>query len=287
MPGYVTGAHHAVVCDALEAVERGEIKRLMVFQPPRHGKSELVSKRFPAWYLGRNPKRQIISASYGQDLASDFGREVRNILTSPEYRALFPGITVASDSAARNRWHTNQGGSYVAAGVGTAITGRGADILNIDDPLKDRSEADSETVRNGVWNWYTSTAYTRLMPGGSVIVTLTRWHEDDLAGRLLAAQEQGGDQWHVISMPAINADGEALWPARYPITALEGIRTAIGPRDWSALYQQDPRPLDGNLFKTGHSSRSTPPLSAAPWSAHGTSPARPRSAPPIRTGRWA
>jgi predicted phage terminase large subunit-like protein len=141
----------------------------MLFLPPRHGKSELASKRFPAWFLGRNPNKQMIAASYNSDLAGDFGRDVRNIVGSDEYGKLFE-VGLAPDSQAANRWHTDAGGSYVAAGVGTAITGRGADVLLIDDPLKDRSEADSETVRDNVWNWYTSTAYTRLMPGGAIVL---------------------------------------------------------------------------------------------------------------------
>lgn len=251
MRNYRIGEHHRRLAAALEAVERGEIKRLMVFMPPRHGKSELVSKRFPGWYLGRNPGRQFIGASYGQDLASDFGRDVRNIVGSAEYRALFPDVGLAGDSAAKNRWHTSRGGSYVAAGVGTAITGRGADILNIDDPIKDRAEADSETTRDSVWNWYTSTAYTRLMPGGAVVLTLTRWHQDDLAGRLLEAEADGADRWHVISLPAVSDAGAALWPDAYDLPALQRIRSAIGERDWSALYQQSPRPFEGSLFKVG------------------------------------
>lgn len=248
-PDYLVGPHHPVICGKLEAVERGAIKRLMIFTPPRHGKSELVSRRFPAWYLGRNQRKQIISASYGQDLANDFGRDVRNIVGSPEFSALFPGLALASDSAAKNRWHTCAGGSYVAAGVGSAITGRGADILNIDDPVKDRQDADSEAVRNAVWNWYTSTAYTRLMPGGAVILTLTRWHEDDLAGRLLAEMENGGDQWEIVNLPAIDEAGHALWPEWYGRDRLDEIRAAIGERDWAALYMQTPRPAGGGLIK--------------------------------------
>ena len=249
MPGYRVGRHHRLLCEKMEAVERGEIKRLMVFMPPRHGKSEIVSRRFPAWYLGRNPNKQIISASYGQDLANDFGRDVRNIVADPAYHALFPDVSVAADSSARNRWHTNKGGSFVAAGVGSAITGRGADVLNVDDAVKDREAADSQTVRDSIWNWYTSTAYTRLMPGGAIIVTMTRWNQDDIAGRLLEEQQNGGDQWHVINMPAIDEAGEALWPDRYDLAALQGIRAAIGDRDFSALYQQTPRAQEGALFK--------------------------------------
>lgn len=247
-PAYVPAKHHALIAEKLEAVERGEIKRLMITMPPRHGKSELASRRFPAWYLGRNPSRQIIAASYNSDLSTDFGREVRNIVGCDEYKCLFD-VELAVDSQAANRWHTNQKGMYVAAGVGTAITGRGADILLIDDPFKDRQEADSEVRRETVWNWYTSTAYTRLMPGGSVIVINTRWHDDDLSGRLIAQSEAGGDQWEILSLPAINGNGEALWPDWYPISRLEEIKSVLPARDWNSLYQQNPIPDDGDYFK--------------------------------------
>lgn len=246
-PGYAAAAHHKRIAEKLEAVERGEIDRLAIFMPPRHGKSELASRRFPAWYLGRNPDRQIIAASYNSDLASDFGREVRNIVASPEYGAVFD-TRLREDSRAAERWNTDQGGAYVAAGVGTAVTGRGAHVLLIDDPLKDREEADSEIRRQRVWDWYTSTAYTRLMPGGAVIVIQTRWHEDDLAGRLLAAT--GGDKWDVLDLPALDDNGKALWPEWYDEKTLARIRSAIQPRDWSALYQQRPAPEEGDYFKT-------------------------------------
>lgn len=247
-PAYVAAAHHRLIADKLEAVERGEIKRLMILMPPRHGKSELASRRFPAWFIGRNPDKQIIAASYNSDLANDFGREVRNIVHSPEFAALFE-TQLAQDSKAANRWHTDKGGMYVAAGVGTAVTGRGADILLIDDPFKDRQEADSERQRQIVWDWYTSTAYTRLMPGGAVIVINTRWHDDDLSGRLLEAQGQGGDSWEVLSLPAINAQGEALWPEWYSLERLKEIQGVLPARDWNSLYQQNPIPDDGEFFK--------------------------------------
>jgi predicted phage terminase large subunit-like protein len=247
--GYVSAPHHRRIAEKLEAVERGEIDRLMIFMPPRHGKSELASRRFPAWYLGRNPTRQIIAASYNSDLATDFGREVRNIVDSPEYSCLFD-TRLRDDSRAADRWNTDKGGAYVAAGVGTAVTGRGAHILLIDDPLKDREEADSELRRQRVWDWYTSTAYTRLMPGGAVIVIQTRWHEDDLAGRLLESQKGGGDKWDVLELPAIDDSGKALWPEWYDEKTLGRIRAAIGPRDWSALYQQRPAPEEGDYFKS-------------------------------------
>lgn len=218
----------------------------MIFMPPRHGKSELASKRFPAWCLGRNPKRQIIAASYNSDLANDFGRNVRNIVAEPEFGQVFPGIGLAADSQAANRMNTNHGGAYVAAGVGTAVTGRGANIALIDDPFKDREEADSERRRELVWDWYRSTLYTRLMPGGAVVLIQTRWHEDDLAGRLL---EQDAGQWDVLELPAINDAGEALWPAWYPVDTLQRIKATVGPREWSALYQQKPQPDEGTFFK--------------------------------------
>lgn len=212
---------------------------------PTHN-SELASRRFPAWYLGRNPDKSIIAASYNSELAGDFGRSVRNIVGGDEFGKLFD-VGLAQDSRAADRWNTVQGGAYVAAGVGTAITGRGANVLLIDDPLKDRQEADSEATRKAVWDWYTSTAYTRLMPGGAIVLIQTRWHEDDLAGRLLEEMKRGGDQWEVLELKALE-DGRALWPDWYPVDALERIRTAIGPRDWSALYQQNPVPDEGTFF---------------------------------------
>lgn len=276
MPEYRPAPHHALIAEKLEAVAAGKIRRLMIFMPPRHGKSELASRRFPAWFIGRNPKRNIIAASYNSDLATDFGREVRNIVASRQYKALFKA-KLAEDSMAANRWHTADGGMYVAAGIGTAVTGRGAHVLLIDDPFKDREEADSESHREKVWRWYTSTAYTRLeselqqdvteddalwtdLMGdidtgkaepfeGAIVLIQTRWHEDDLAGKLMAEQAKGGDQWDVLDLPAIRDNGEALWEAKYPIGRLNQIKRAIGERDWSALYQQKPRPDEGLYYK--------------------------------------
>jgi predicted phage terminase large subunit-like protein len=244
---YEPAPPHSEIAEKLEAVERGEIDRLMIFMPPRHGKSELASRRFPAWFMGRNPDKQIIAASYNSDLASDFGREVRNIIKTNEFSRLF-NVKLAEDSRAAGRWNTDAGGAYVAAGVGTAVTGRGAHILLIDDPVKDREEAESELRRETIWNWYTSTAYTRLMPGGAVILIQTRWHEDDLGGRLLEAEGNGGDQWVKVNLPALH-DGKALWPERYDVDALKRIKAAIGPRDFEALYQQNPTPDDGTFFQ--------------------------------------
>ena len=260
MPGYIEGAHHRLLCDKLNAVERGELKRLMVFMPPRHGKSELTSKRFPAWYMGKNPTKQIITSSYGATLAQDFGRSVRNIVASPEFSVLFPDVTVSADSSARDNWHTNKGGVYTAMGVGGGLTGRGADVALIDDPIKDRKDAESLVIRDAAWDWYRSVLRTRLMPGGSIVLVLTRWHPDDLAGRLIAEMENGsGEQWEILSLPAIcdqepdplgREIGDALWPDRYPRSELKKIEASVGPREWAALYQQRPAPSEGALFKT-------------------------------------
>jgi len=248
-PDFESAEHHKLICEKLEAVERGEIDRLMIFAPPRHTKSELASRRFPAWYLGKNPNKQIITATYSGDLASDFGRDVRNIVAEQEYSNLYPDVSLRDDSKSANRWHTNTGGVYISVGVGGAITGRGAHIALIDDPIKNRKDADSETIRNGVWDWYTSTLYTRLMPGGAIVLIQTRWHEDDLAGRLLEAQKNGGDKWEIIDLPAIDKDHKALWHGWYPIEALERIKANIGAREFSALYQQRPQPEEGVYFK--------------------------------------
>ena len=247
-PDFQVGNHHKIITDKLEAVERGEIDRLMIFAPPRHTKSELASRRFPAWYLGKNPNKQIITATYSGDLAGDFGRDVRNIVAEQEYSNLYPDVSLRDDSKAANRWHTNKGGVYVSVGVGGAITGRGADIALIDDPIKNRKDADSETIRDSIWDWYTSTLYTRLMPGGAIVLIQTRWHEDDLAGRLLEQQKNGGDKWDIINLEAIS-DDKALWPEWYPLESLHRIQANIGAREFSALYQQRPQPEEGVYFK--------------------------------------
>ncbi len=257
-PSYEPSEHHIVLAEKLEAVARGEIDRVMVVMPPRHGKSELASKRFPAWYLGSSLSKSIIAASYNSELAGDFGREVRNIVASREYRALFPGVRLAEDSQAANRWHTDAGGAYVAAGVGTAITGRGGYILLIDDPYKDKEEADSDLNRKRVWNWYLSTAYTRLEADlggkkegaqGAIVIVQTRWRDDDLSGMLLEEEEKGGEHWEVVEFPALSQAGAALWPEKYDTERLATIRRTIGERNWNALYQQRPSPEEGSLFK--------------------------------------
>jgi hypothetical protein len=220
----------------------------MISMPPRHGKSEHVSVRFPAYYLAKHPNHQFISASYAAELAFDFGRQVRNLIDGAEYRALFPGVTLAADSQAKNRWHTKQGGVYIAAGLDGGITGRGAHVLSIDDPVKSRAEAEREVERKKAWDWYSGTAYNRLMPGGAIILTMTRWHEDDLAGRLLAAEENGGDKWEKLILPAIDENGKALWEESYPRPVLDQMRKVMSPYDWASLYEQRPRPVEGSFF---------------------------------------
>ena len=208
-PDYMAASHLVEIAAHLEMVERGEIDRLLIIEPPRHGKSLLVSQRFPAWYLGRNPSDEVIHCSYGGELATAFGRRLRNLMLSAQHIAAFPDCQLSPDSKAANLWHTSQEGVYTAAGVGGPITGRGAHMLLIDDPVKSREEADSETMRNRTWDWYQNDAYTRLMPGGRVIVISTRWHDDDLVGRLLSEQERGGDTWTVLHHPAISTDEKA------------------------------------------------------------------------------
>ena len=256
MPTYQVGRHHEKIAEVLEAFEAGDAGRVIVTVPPRHGKSELGSVRGPGWTLGRNPERQIIAASYNQELASDFGRQVRNLVGTPEYQRVFP-TELADDSASKTRWHTSKGGSYVAAGVGTAITGRGFERGIIDDPHKDRLEASSVVMQTRVWDWYKSTFYTRRAPGACILLMLTRWHEGDLAGRLLAEAKKGGDQWELLEMPALAEPGdmmgrevgEALWPERWTREELLSTKQAVGPLEWSALYQQRPTPETGSYFK--------------------------------------
>ncbi len=258
-PDYHAGWVHKDVCKRLERfsdqVENKESPRLMLFMPPRHGKSTLASVAFPAWHLGRHPNHEFISCSYSGSLAMNFSRKVRHLLREQVYKKIFEDSRLDKDSQSVESWNTTQGGGYVAAGVGGGITGKGANVLLIDDPVKNREDAESDNNRDAIWDWYTSTAYTRLSPGGGILVILTRWHDDDLAGRLLRTAEDGADQWEVVKYPALaeaeeefRSMGDALHPERYNADALEQIRKAIGPRDWSALYQQNPVSDEGDYF---------------------------------------
>lgn len=252
---YTVNWHHRIIAQKLEDVASGNIKRLMIFMPPRNGKSELASILFPAWYLGKYPDKEIITASYSSDLAKDFGAKTRDIIKDEHYRKVF-NVSLKEDSQSKDKWHTDKGGSYTSVGVGGSLTGRGSHVLLIDDPIKNREEANSVTYRNKVWDWFTSTAYTRLEPGGAIILIQTRWHLDDLAGRLLEKMQDGGEQWEVVSFPAIAEQdeqhrrfGEALWKDRYTIEDLERIKKTIGLYDFNALYQQRPIASETQEFK--------------------------------------
>jgi predicted phage terminase large subunit-like protein len=273
-PGYRANWHHERIAAALERWYRHETPRLIVSCPPRCGKSELVSRRLPAWILGQNPDAQIIACSYGSSLASRMNRDAQRIIDSPSYATLYPGTRLGSENirtlGQTGKWLRNSDlfevvdhrGVYRAAGVGGGITGLGADYAIIDDPIKDAQEANSPVVREAVWEWYGSVLHTRLEHGACVLLTMTRWHEDDLAGRLLrlAREDPAADQWTVLRFPAIceepTADdprqpGQALWPAKYDEDALAKIKASIGSYKWQAIYQQRPSPPAGNLFTRG------------------------------------
>lgn len=269
-PDYLLGWVHKEICDELDRflqdVADKKSPRLIITMPPRSGKSELVSRRFPAFALGRNPELQIIATSYSSDLSQRFNRDVQRVIDDEKYFDLFPNTRLSN-----SRVRTDSRGSYIrtsdlfeivghagayrSCGVGGGITGQGADILIIDDPIKDRAQAGSKTIRDSIWDWYTSTAYTRLSPGGGVIVMATRWHTDDLIGRLIQRMGEG-DTFRIVNYPAIAEHdelhckaGEALHPERYPLSTLLQIQKTIGSRDWEALYQQHPVPDGGALFK--------------------------------------
>jgi len=221
----------------------------MLLLPPRHGKTELASRRYPPWNLGRNPTRQIIAASATETFATDVGREVRNIVKTEEFRSVFPNVHLAADSTAAGRWHTNHGGIFAAVGVGSQILGKGADDFIIDDPFSSMEDAQSEIQRKRVIEWFQGSVYNRLQPNGTIVIINHRMHEEDLSGYLLDRQNFGGDKWEVVALPAINDDGEALWPEAYPIEALERIKANTQPRFWSSLFQQNPQPDEGTFFQ--------------------------------------
>lgn len=268
---YRTAQHHKVIAEQLQRVERGEIDRLMLLVPPRHGKSELASKRFPAFFLGRQPEKQFLSVSATAELASDFGRDVRNIIGSPEYKSVFEETTLAEDSQAKGKWHTSAGGIYYSLGIGGSVLGRGADVMLIDDPYSTMDDALSELTRKKVWDWYSGTAYNRLMPGGAIVVINHRMHEEDLSGRLLAQQAAGGDKWEVVQLPAMSPNGDALWPEAYPCNILDRIRKNSLPRTWSALYQQNPAPDEGTYFQRAWFKRFKPEQKPAQLHIYGSS----------------
>lgn len=271
MPAYSPQPFHRDIAAALKKVESGELKRLVLSMPPRYGKSQLCSIFFPAWAIGRHPDWRIIQSSYSTDLARAFGRRARNLLGTPEYRAMFPGVTVAQDTKAADVWNiAGADGGYIAAGVGAGIVGHGADIALIDDPFADPESASSNSHREKVWEWYTEVLKTRLQGMRAIVLVQTRWNSDDLAGRVIAEDHLCmvcgrkdaeshfghdfrplGDGWTVISFPALreSPDGEfsALWPAQHSVEDLLKLK-AQNPRSFAALYQQDPTPETGTVF---------------------------------------
>lgn len=239
-PSFIGGRHHKMVAEKLEAVARGELKRLIINMPPRHTKSEFASYLFPAWMIGKKPSMKIMQATHTADLSIRFGRKVKNLMETKEYQGLFD-VRLRSDSKAAYRWETDDGGEYYAAGVGGNIAGRGADLFIVDDPHSEQ-DAMSPTALENAWDWYTSGPRQRLQPGGAIILVMTRWGENDLTARLLkqAAKDPKADQWEVIELPAILDSGAALWPEYWKIEELEKIKASIPLTQWNAQYMQKP-----------------------------------------------
>ena len=243
-PHFIDGAHHKEMAAAFEKVARGECKRLIINMPPRHTKSEFASYLLPAWFLGKFPKKKIIETAHTAELAVGFGRKVRNLVDSDVYKSIFPGVGLQSDSKAAGRWATNQGGDYFAIGVGGAVTGKGADILIIDDPHSEQEAALSENnpeIYDKTYEWYTSGPRQRLQPGGSIIMVMTRWSKKDLTGQVLkSAALRSGEEWEVINFPAILPDGIPLWPEFWSLKELEALKNELPNGKWMAQYMQEP-----------------------------------------------
>ena len=243
-PHFIDGAHHKEMAAAFEKVARGECKRLIINMPPRHTKSEFASYLLPAWFLGKFPKKKIIETAHTAELAVGFGRKVRNLVDSDVYKSIFPGVGLQSDSKAAGRWATNQGGDYFAIGVGGAVTGKGADILIIDDPHSEQEAALSESnpeIYDKTYEWYTSGPRQRLQPGGSIIMVMTRWSKKDLTGQVLkSAALRSGEEWEVINFPAILPDGIPLWPEFWSLKELEALKNELPNGKWMAQYMQEP-----------------------------------------------
>ena len=243
-PTFIGGKHHARMADAFERVARGECKRLIINMPPRHTKSEFASYLLPAWFLGKFPHKKVIQTSHTAELAVGFGRKVRNLVDSDVYADIFPGLSLQSDSKAAGRWNTSKGGDYFAIGVGGAVTGKGADILIIDDPHSEQEAAMAAInpdVYDKVYEWYTSGPRQRLQPGGAIVIVMTRWAQRDLTGQVLkAAAARGGEEWTVIEFPAILPSDNPLWPEFWSFNELEALREELPNSKWQAQYQQNP-----------------------------------------------
>jgi predicted phage terminase large subunit-like protein len=257
---YIVGRHHRILADLLMAIEAGDEDRVCVNIPPRHGKSQLVSIFFPAWFLGRNPNKKVMMVSHTTDLAVDFGRKVRNLISIDDYKEIFPTVKLAVDSKSAGRWNTNFGGEYYACGVGSALAGRGADLLLIDDPHSEQDVINGNfSVFERAYEWYTFGARTRLMPGGSVAIIQTRWHMDDLTGRVTndMVKNENSDQFQVVEFPAIldseDADGKPvqkpLWPEFFGLEALLRTKASMPSFQWNAQYQQTPTAEEASIVK--------------------------------------
>ena len=243
-PSFIHGRHHEKMARAFERVARGEVKRLIINMPPRHTKSEFASYLLPSWFLGMYPGKKIIQTSHTAELAVGFGRKVRNLVDSDAYKDIFPDVALQSDSKAAGRWATNYGGDYFAIGVGGAVTGKGADLLIIDDPHSEQEAALSETnpeIYDKTYEWYTSGPRQRLQPGGAIVVVMTRWSKKDLTGQVLkAAAQRSGEEWEVIDFPAILPSGKPLWPQFWSLKELSALKEELPNGKWMAQYMQQP-----------------------------------------------
>jgi len=248
-PEFIEGSHHKIINKKFNDIATGKIKRLIINMPPRHTKSEFASYLLPAWMIGKNPKLKIIQATHTADLAIDFGRKTKNLVDEPRYRELFP-TRLQEDSQAAGKWKTEQGGEYFAAGVGGAITGRGANLLIIDDPHKEQDiRGDGKSFEKAM-SWYTAGPRQRLQPGGSIVIVMTRWSTKDVTGQLLKAQsEEGSDQWEVVELPALLPDGKPVWPEYWTSEELLKTKASIPVSNWNAQYMQSPTGDEGALIK--------------------------------------
>jgi predicted phage terminase large subunit-like protein len=243
-PNFIHGAHHKKMAAAFERVARGECKRLIINMPPRHTKSEFASYLLPAWFLGNFPNKKVIQTSHTAELAVGFGRKVRNLVDSDVYKDIFPDVALQSDSKAAGRWATNKGGDYFAIGVGGAVTGKGADLLIIDDPHSEQEATLAETnpeVYDKTHEWYTSGPRQRLQPGGAIVIVMTRWSKRDLTGQVLkSAAQRSGEEWEVIEFPALLPSGRPLWPEFWSLKELTALKTELPNGKWMAQYMQQP-----------------------------------------------
>ena len=248
-PQFIEGRHHKIYAEKLQAVADGKLKRLIINMPPRHTKSEFASYLFPTWLMGRDPTKKIIQATHTAELAVGFGRKVKNLIDSEDFRDVFPDVSLAGDAKASGRWSTNKGGEYYAVGVGGALAGRGADLAIIDDPVSEQ-DALSSTALDNIYEWYTSGPRQRLQPGGAIIIVMTRWSIRDLTAKVLQKQsEKGADKWEIVEFPAIMPSGKSLWPEFWTLDELEGVKASIPVSKWNAQYMQNPTAEEGAIIK--------------------------------------